>query len=286
MKIDSSNNKLFVSQQVYINDKLQLYNMNECSSMNVPEATVKLSPAAADEIITDKKQLSMYRGIVGSLIYATISTRPDITHAVNMLSRYMHQPSQSHMNAAKRVLRYLKSCSEYGLVYDNNNKQYSMNDALTITGYCDSDWGGDTVDNKSTTGYAVLLNNNLITWNTKKQPTVALSSAEAELMAIVEVTKEIAWMSILLTELNYKINQPSTIFIDNQSAINMSQNISEHDRSKHIRIKYNYIKEEIDNNEIKLKWISTEKQLADIFTKALQGNIFTSMRNKLLSKHH
>ena len=207
---------------------------------------MKLSPAAADEVITDKKELSLYRGIISSLIYATISTRPDITHAVNMLSRYMHQPSQTHMTAAKRVLRYLKRCSEYGLVYNNNNKQYGMNDELSITAYCDSDWGGDTVDNKSTTGFAVLLNNNLITWITKKQPTVALSSAKAELMAIVEVTKEVAWLSILLGDLNYKIKQSSLILVDNQSAINMSQNIGEHDRSKHIRIKYNYIKEEID----------------------------------------
>ena len=258
--------------------------MNECTSVSVPEATVKLVPAAGDDVITDKKQASMYRGIGGSLIYATVSTRPDITHAVNMLSRHMHQPSQTHLTAAQRVLRYLKSCTEYGLTYTNGGKQHTMNDALSITAYSDSDWGGDAVSNRSTTGYVVLLNGNLIAWNTKKQHTVALSSAEAELMALVEVTKEVAWLSMLLGELHYKVKRPSLIFVDNRSTINMAQNISEHDRSKHIRIRYNYIKDEIDSGEIKLEWVSTDKQMADIFTKALQGQLFVSMRNRLLSK--
>jgi len=188
------------------------------------------------------------------------------------------------MVAGKRILPYLKSCSDYGLVYNNNNRVNNMTDKLTITGYCDSDWGGDTADSKSTTGYIVLVNNNIISWNTKKQPTVALSSAEAELMALVEVTKEIAWLSMLLTELNYNINQPSTIYVDNQSTIKMSANLSEHDRSKHIRIKYNYIKDEIDTNQTRLQWISSGDQLADIFTKALQGPTFIGLRNKILTK--
>ena len=188
------------------------------------------------------------------------------------------------MNAARRVLRYLKSCTEYGLVYDNGGKKHSMQDQLSITAYSDSDWGGDSVDNRSTTGFVVMLNGNLITWNTKKQPTVALSSAEAELMALVEVTKEVAWLSMLLGELHYKVKRPSLIFVDNRSTINMAQNISEHDRSKHIRIKYNYIKDEIDSGEIKLEWVSTDTQMADIFTKALQGQLFVNMRNRLLSK--
>jgi hypothetical protein len=273
-----------MTQQLYVNDKLALYEMNECTSVSVPEATVKLVPAASDDAITDKKDMSVYRGIIGSLIYASISTRPDITHAVNMLSRYMHKPSQTHMTAARRVLRYLKSCTEYGLVYDNGGKHHSMQDQLTITAYSDSDWGGDSVNNRSTTGFVVMLNGNLISWNTKKQPTVALSSAEAELMALVEATKEVAWLSMLLGELHYKIKRPSLIYVDNKSTINMAQNIGEHDRSKHIRIRYNYIKEEVDSGEIKLEWTATDKQLADIFTKALQGKMFINMRNKLLSK--
>ena len=274
MKITRSPGKVCMSQQLYVNDKLALYDMNECTSVSVPEATVKLVPAAKDDVITDRKEMSVYRGIIGSLIYASISTRPDITHAVNMLSRYMHTPSQTHMNAARRVLRYLKSCTEYGLVYDNGGKKNTMNDPLTITAYSDSDWGGDAVDSKSTTGYVVLLNGNLITWNTRKQHTVALSSAEAELMALVEVTKEVEWLSMLLGELHYKVKRPSVIFVDNRSAINMAQNIGEYDRSKHIKIKYSFIKEDIDSGEIKLQWVSTDKQLADIFTKALQGQLF------------
>ena len=284
MKITRDTHNLYISQHTYINDKLVTYNMNECVTISTPEAALKLAAAQDGDLITEGKQLTKYRGIVGSLIYASISTRPDITHAVNMLSRYMHTPGHTHMLAGKRILRYLKSCSDYGLVYNNNNRVNETTEKLTITGYCDSDWGGDTADSKSTTGYLVMVNNNIISWNTKKQSTVALSSAEAELMALVEVTKEIAWLSMLLTEANYSINLPNTIYVDNQSTIKMSANLSEHDRSKHIRIKYDYIKDEIDNNETRLKWVPSGDQLADIFTKALQGTTFIRLRNKILTK--
>ena len=120
--------------------------------------------------------LKVFRSIVGSLIYAAISTRPDITHAVNILSRHMLAPTSHHLDAAKRVFKYLQGAQNYGLMYENNNDS----DIINMSGYCDSDWDGDLDDRNSTTGYCVFVNINLISWNTKKQQTVALSTAEAE----------------------------------------------------------------------------------------------------------
>lgn len=231
----------------------------------------------------------LYREIVGSLIYASISTRPDITHATNIVSRFMSTPTATAMNAAIKILRYLKGSSEYGLEYNNDSDSDSDSDSddnsnsVTITGYCDADWGGDRADRKSTTGYCVFVNNNLISWNTKKQQTVALSSAEAELMAIVEVTKEVKWMQALLTEMKVRVKKPIIINTDNQSAMKIAQHDIEHDRTKHIDIKHYFIRDEIDKREVSVQWVRTEQQVADIFTKPLPLSSFQRHRDTLVS---
>ncbi len=189
----TDDNKLCIDQQVYIDEKLKLFKMDQCYSLATPENADKLRANDSD-YITD---VTEYRSIVGSLIYASVSTRPDITHAVNMVSRYMGQPTRNHMLAAKRILRYLKGTKEYGLQYNTTNTDKE----ITVTAYCDADWGGSIDDRKSTSGYGVFVNNNLISWNTKKQRTVALSSAEAELMSVTEVTKEVTWYTQLFREL-------------------------------------------------------------------------------------
>lgn len=280
MRVSYENKKLSIDQSIYVSEKLNLFNMIKCREKSVPESSEKLVDASENELLNDE-QVKIYRGIVGSLIYASISTRPDITHAVNMLSRYMSKSGVEHMNAARRLLRYLQGSMNYGLVYQCDER---LTSDIKITGYCDSDWGGDQIDRKSTTGYCVFINNNLISWNTKKQPTVALSSAEAELMAIVDVIKEIKWMEQLLSELEYKMILPIDIFIDNQSAIKMAENDVEHDRTKHIDIKYHFMKDEIKAGKIKLSWISTDKQLADVFTKALGSNQFIKIRDQMMKR--
>jgi len=174
--------------------------------------------------------------MVGSLIYASISTRPDTTHAVNMISRHMSNPSHEHMIMVKRVFRYLSGTRTLGLLYNNEN-QHQGGD-IELTGYCDADWGGDLTDRKSTTGYCTMMNGNLVSWQSKKQPTVALSSTEAEYMAINDVAKEIMWMRMILGELGLKVVTPTIIYVDNQPAIRISENDSEHDRTKHIDIRH------------------------------------------------
>ena len=293
---DSNNNNninynvTFIDQQTYINSKLSQFNMGESKETSTPgDVNVLLNDSS------EKADANLYRSIVGSLIYASTSTRPDITHAVNIASRVMHAPTQTHMRAAKKVLRYLAGCDSYALKYTNNNNNNNQhnnssndrdnninNNGIELVAYCDADWGGDKADRKSTTGYCVYMNDNLISWNTKKQVTVALSTAEAELMAIVEAVKEVKWMSQLLTEMNVNVKMPISIYTDNQAAIKIAQHDIEHDRTKHIDIKYHFIRDEINNKQVAINWIRTERQVADVFTKTLSSPSFINHRNRLV----
>ena len=280
MHVSKQSNSLYIDQKSYITDKLKSFNMLTCTSSPTPSSLDKLTKNVDVKMIESENE---YRSIVGSLIYASISTRPDITHAVNMVSRHMHAPNHTHMIAAKRILKYLSGTQDLCLKYDYDDNDIK-NKKVSIEAYCDADWGGDTDDRKSTTGYCVFINKKLISWHTHKQPTVALSSAEAELMSGTDVVKEIMWLRMMLTELNYEVDQPIIIMIDNQSAIKIAENDVEHTRSKHIDIKYNFIRNEIRDKNIELRWISTRDQIADIFTKSLVKEIFEKLRDQLISK--
>jgi hypothetical protein len=289
---------IIISQDTYIQDKLTQFGFDKCNVEITPEAekarhkqknttldshssssAASSTPSSTSSPLLASQEQHTYQMMVGSLIYASISTRPDITHAVGIVARHMHNPSKENMTQVKRIFRYLSGTRSFGLTYMN----HYHSDAIVINGYCDADWGGDLSDLKSTTGYCTFINDNLVSWQTKKQSTVALS-AEAEYMAINDCAKEIMWMRMLLTELNITITTPTTIYVDNQPAIRISENDSDHDRTKHIDIKHYYIRDLINEGSIKLEWISTHNQLADIFTKALGKHIFTSLRDQLIRR--
>ena len=284
----SMTSRLTISQQSYTTDKLQLFNMDQSNSDTTPELPSSSSSSKKQTstvgITLHSDQLHAYQMMVGSLIYASISTRPDITHAVNQVARHMSAPTDVHMKMVKRIFRYLNGTRTHGLEY-SNSKQSSK---IVLSGYCDADWGGDLTDRKSTTGYCTFMNGNLISWQTKKQTTVALSTAEAEYMAISDLAKEIMWMRMILTELQLSIETPTIIYVDNQPAIRISENDSDHDRTKHIDIRHYYIRDLVNDGSVKLQWISTDNQLADIFTKALGPSIFIKLRDRLMtsSRHH
>jgi ribonuclease HI len=161
-----------------------------------------------------------------------------------------------------------------------------MSKGVRITAYCDADWAGDKDDRKSTSGYCIFINNNLINWCSKKQSVVALSSAEAEYMAISEAIKELIWIRMIMKELMITVETPSILYVDNQSAIRISENDGEHERTKHIDVRHYFIKDTINQGEIKLKWISTNDQLADIFTKALSSKTFIKLRDKMMNNNN
>jgi hypothetical protein len=184
------------------------------------------------------------------------------------------------MVAAKRVLRYLQGTKDLSLVYEASSKDdYGK---PSIVGFSDADWGGDLETRRSTTGYLFKLGSGAVSWASKLQPTVALSSAEAEYLAVCAAVQEAIHLRQLMKDIGYTQGQPTVIFEDNQGCIALSANPVFHRRTKHIDIRYHFIRERIASGEIELRYIPTEQQLADILTKALPRLRINSLRHSIL----
>ena len=224
---------IWLFQKSYIETILHTFNMSECNSARTPmEARLKFEKDRREE----EKNPSQFRSLIGCLRYL-VHTRPDITHSVNYLSRYMSKPNSEHMSATKRILRYIRGTSSFGLRYERGKKSYS------IQSFSDSDFAGDSDDRKSTTGQVFFIGNSAITWNTMKQNVVALSSCEAEYIAALATSCQGIWIIRLVEEiLNIKV-RPFKLYVDNKSAIALSKNPSQHGRSKHIETKFYFIRD-------------------------------------------
>lgn len=220
--------------------------------------------------------VTKYRSVVGSLRYLC-NTRPDITHAVGIVSRHMEAPGAPQWAAVKQILRYVRGTSGYGCCY-----RRTMEEA-ELVGYSDSDLAGDVNDRKSTTGVVFFLNGSPITWTSQKQKVVALSSCEAEYMAAAAATAACQgiWLSRLYGELAGHDPMMVKLFIDNKSAIALSKNPVHHDRSKHIDIRFHFIRECIEDGKVQVEHVGTERQLADLLTKALGRVRFSLLRQWL-----
>ena len=280
---DRERGVLSLDQSLYLTKVLDRYGMSDCKPMSTPECpSVKLS--TNDCPVSDEEKASMcdvpYMSAVGSLLYAAIGTRPDIAHAVNVVSKFMKNPGQAHWMAVKRILRYIKGTVNKPLVFIA--KGSLVKDQLHVNAYSDADWAGDVDDRRSTTGYVVRLGDSSVIWNTKKQKTISLSSAEAEYMALASVTQEVKWVNQFLCELLLpcmKLSVCMSVYVDNQAAILISKNDVYHDRTKHIDIRYHYIRDAVKSGLYNLQWVPTDAQLADGFTKPLATIRF----DKLLS---
>lgn len=256
-----------ISQKRYIQDVLKRFDMEQCNPLSTPLeqnlniAEIELEAKNTESAMIDKP----YRELVGSLIYLANATRPDIAFAANLLSRFCTSPKLVHWKMAKRVLRYLNGTIENCISYTKENK---------LIVYVDSDWAGDTSDRRSCTGYIVCIGGGPISWNSRKQKTVALSTMEAEYMALSEATKETIYIRNLLHHIKaYNLSQNATkIYCDNQSAIELCKNSVYHARSKHIDIKYHFSREAQERGDIVVKYISTNFMPADILTKPLTRN--------------
>ncbi len=194
MQVKQSPGKIFLSQEKYAEDMLKKFNMSDCKPMATPMATnEKLSKNEGIE----KVDASFYRSLVGSLIYLT-NTRPDIVHAVSIISMFMSEPSKAHLAAAKRILRYIKGTKSHGIMYESEID-------YKLTGYTDSDWAGSIDDRRSTSGYVFQLGSKSISWSSKKQATVALSSSEAEYISATSSACEAVWLRRILKDLQQEI---------------------------------------------------------------------------------
>lgn len=214
---------------------------------------------------------TQFKSLVGGLRYL-VHTRPDIAYAVGVVSRYMEHPTNLHMNAAKRILRYVKGTLGFGLVYAKGAGNY------ILKGFSDSDLAGNLEDRKSTGGMAFYLDDSLITWVSQKQRCVALSSCEAEFMAATAAACQGVWLRNLLGQITDTKLGPVVIYVDNKSAIDLAKNPVFHGRSKHIDIRYHFIRECVERKEVEVRHISSENQRADVLTKAMSAIKFDRMR--------
>ncbi|KAH9685807.1 hypothetical protein KPL70_014105 [Citrus sinensis] len=250
---------IFISHESYIKEILKKFKMNDCKPIiTTVECGVKLSKHDEGEDIDP----TFFKSLVGSLRYLTC-TRPDIFYVVGLASRYMKNPKTTHFKAAKRILRYIKGTTNFGLLYSFSND-------YKLVGYSDSDWGGDVDDRKSTTGFVFFMGDTAFTSMSKKQPIVMLSTCEAEYVATSSSACHAIWLRNLLKELGLPQEEPTEICVDNKSAIALSKNPVFHDRSKHIGTRYHFIRECIARKEVQVKYVKSQDQAADIFTKPLK----------------
>lgn len=219
-----------------------------------------------------------YRQAIGSLLYISSCTRPDITAATHILSRRCNNPRQKDWNAVKRVMRYLKTTVDLGLHI--HSKEFP-----TLTVYSDADWGQDPQDRKSTSGSLFFLGENCISWSSRKQTCVSLSSAEAEYIALSQAMQELLWLLKLTADLDLHQNLPIKVFEDNQSTIKLAESEKYMSRTKHIDTKYHHIRDLKSKDVINLYYLPTEKMVADIMTKPLPKAKFDFCRHlmKLIS---
>lgn len=271
INVQRRHNEISIDQTIYLENVLKRFNMSDCNPVNTP-LPVKLDSEALN---SNEVFEAPSRNLIGCLMYAMQCTRPDLCTAINFLSRYQNKNNKELWQNLKRVLRYIKGTIKLKLTYSK-----SLN-IESLVGYVDADWGGNETDRRSTTGYMFKLFGNLVSWNTKRQNSVAASSTEAEYMALFEAVRETLWIKSLLQSIDYEIKGSIVIFEDNQSCISIANNPAFHKRSKHIDIKYHFTREQIENNTIIIKYISTDNQLADIFTKQLPSPKFNEIIFKI-----
>jgi hypothetical protein len=259
-----------ICQTKYVEDMLRRFNMQNCKAVSTPLVVGSKLMKVDESPLCDA---TLYRSMVGSLMYLT-TTRPDIMFSVSLVARFMNQPHESHWQAAKRILRYVSGTRFFGLFYNATND-------INVIAYTDADWAGSLDDRRSTSGYAFLFGGNLVSWSSKKQPTVALSTAEAEYIAASSTSTQAIWMARLLEELGMEIGKPIKVYCDNQSTISMTKNPVFHNRTKHIDIRHHFIRELVQQEFLFFEFCKSEDQLADIFTKALPKDRLETLRSQL-----
>lgn len=252
-----------VNQTFYANDILMEYGMSECRKVSTP-LPMKREERKDDENSAEVDEHN-YRNLVGSLLYLANTSRPDLSFAVNYVSRFCSNPKMENFKDCKHILRYIRGKTNFGIKFEKTN--------IGLYAYVDADWGSDKLDRKSVSGFVILLSGGAISWCTRKQKCVALSTAESEYVSMKEVLKEVLWFKQLLCELgfNYLVPSPITIYCDNQGAIHMSKGVLLSERTKHIDIAHHFIKDCVKNGDVEFKYVETNENAADVLTKTVSG---------------
>ncbi|GJW65688.1 retrovirus-related pol polyprotein from transposon TNT 1-94 [Tanacetum coccineum] len=269
LQISQSPRGIFINQSKYALESLKKYGFDSCDPVDTP----MVEKSKLDEDKEGKAvDPSHYRGMIGTLLYLTAS-RPDLQFAICMCARYQARPTEKHLNAVKRIFRYLKGTVNRGLWYPKDS-------SIALTAFADADHAGCQDTRRSTSGSMQFLGDRLISWSSKRQKSAAISSTEAEYIALSGCCAQILWMRSQLTDYGFGFNK-IPMYCDNKSAIALCCNNVQHSRSKHIDIRFHFIKEHVENGVIELYFVNTEYQLADIFTKALGRERIEFLINKL-----
>jgi hypothetical protein len=273
---DRQKRTLRISQEPYIRALAREFDLGESKPVNTPISDRNAISRHKDEAEADQRQ---YQRAVGSVMWAARGTRPDSQYLVSQLSQYCNNPAIRHWNALLRDIQYLNGTTNYSIEYKGGESE-------GLQGYSDADYAGDPDDRRSVSGYLFLLGGGPITWTSVKQRSVAMSTTESEYMALSEACKQGYWIRALLGELNRYQYLPESratpIFSDNQSCIALARDPVAHSRTKHIDVRYHYIRELVSFGKTTVDYMPTEDMLADILTKPLPYPAFKKLVKVLL----
>ena len=269
VEYDKEKKCLWMHQRQYIQSLLERYGLSQAKTSTTPaDINVKL---VKDDGMSKPVDPVFYQSMVGSLLYAAIATRPDISQAVGAVSKFNSCPTEAHLTAVKRIFCYLKGTINLGLKYERS-------DDSSLIGFSDADWAGDMDNRHSTTGNLFVMSGGAISWLSRKQSVVALSTTEAEYVALSTATQEAVWLRRLLSDIKITPTTPTIIREDNEGTIAVARNPISHARTKHIDIKFHYVHEALYDRVIELVYCLTEQMTADILTKPLFHGRFETLR--------
>lgn len=263
--------RLWIGQPTYVIGILEKFGMSDSKPVSTPSDTDSRLSKRTDG--DEAANMETYQAAVGSLLYLSTRTRPDIAYAVGKVSRFCSNPTPEHWSAVKRILRYLGGTKNLGLLY--------RREETCCVGYSDADWGGSLDDRKSTSGYVFVWSGAAVTWRSQKQTCVALSTAESEYVALAAAVQEALWLGQLKKDITAGRADPIEIREDNQSAICMATNPRFHSRTKHIDLKYHFVRDHVSQGDVTLTYCPTEKMVADILTKSLPAPRFRELREQM-----
>ena len=255
--------------------------INNYDSLNPASVPMQENWVRDDSDLLPPESAKRFRSHLASIAYWALLSRPDLSASVNKLCRYMSNPNESCHAALKQLVRYLKGTSDMGIKYHHNG------DSLKLECFCDSSWGGDyDVMGKSTTGYVCYFGGGPISWGSSLQSIIAQSSTESELVAAFTASTIVTYHREFLTEIGLSghHDKPTTLWEDNTSCIALSKNPGQHKRTRHILLKYFYIRHKVADGTVRLEYVATTDQIADIFTKALARKLFLHHRNHLVHR--
>lgn len=274
---DRTNRTITLSQTALIDKIVDQFKQTKANPVATPLLhSIKLSRADSPTNQEEKESMQPfpYRQLIGSLVYLALGTRPDIAHTVQHLSQFLDNPGRNHWDAAIRTVRYLKGTRTLGLTLGGHRP-------ICLRGMTDSDYANCPDTRRSVSGYCFKLGAGVISWSSRKQPTVATSSCEAEYMATCHATKEAIWLRALLLAMDLAQPQATLISADNHGALALTEDPSFHARSKHIDVQYHFTRERVEAGDVTFEYIRSEDNLADILTKPLDTKPFQRLRRQL-----